>query len=81
MKERKGSMTTTVLVRRPVELTETQIELLRFLAGELEAPPLRSRPGTYTVLETHGLIEQGGRHHRYRSTAIGDDVLTQLTGG
>jgi hypothetical protein len=74
-------MAVTVLVRKPVQLTGTQIEMLRFLADEREAPPVQWRPGTYDVLEANGLIERRGRPSRYRSTRVGDDVLSQLAEG
>ena len=83
-------MTITVVVKRSVQLTTTQVELLRFLAGEIPTPPLGTRPGTYDVLETNGLIKRGGRRgggkrlkrgagrRTYRSTVTGEDVLRQL---
>jgi hypothetical protein len=73
-------VTIKVIVRRRVDLSDTQVELLRFLADKQAAPPPRRQSGTYEALETNGLIRRERTRARYRITDVGADVLAQVEG-
>ena len=72
-------MPVKVLIKRPVQLSSTQVAWLRFLAsarGTMDPPAGRFGP-TFDVLSTHGLIRRVNGWG-YRPTIAGYDVLAQL---
>jgi hypothetical protein len=71
-------MVIKMMVRRRLQLTDPQVALLRFFAGE-QGPPPSTRPKTYDVLCAEGLIKANPSGSRYVITDFGRWVLAEVT--
>jgi hypothetical protein len=70
-------MVISVMVRRPLELTRPQVELLRFFAGE-KGPPGTTRKRTCDVLLAHDLVKKRRSRGGYVITDLGRRVLDEV---
>jgi hypothetical protein len=59
------------------ELSVGQLKLLRFFA-DLDGPPARIRPATYTALRAQGLIHNDHGSTRYKITELGRQAVVVL---
>jgi hypothetical protein len=66
------------VVSLAVELSVGQLKkLLRFFA-DLDGPPARIRPATYTALRAQGLIHNDHGSTRYKITELGRQAVAVL---